>query len=124
MAVMIFAAVCPVVTWQSTVAGFRRRAARRHHRPESVLATDLAGRREAAPVPRHHGTGVGAAQRYAGTAAGGGRVRRARGKVGGLPAGFRFHDLRHYFASLLIASGADIKTVQARVRHASAKNYS
>jgi integrase len=31
------------------------------------------------------------------------------------------HDLRHYFASLLIASGTDIKTVQARLRHASAK---
>jgi integrase len=35
--------------------------------------------------------------------------------------GFRYHDLRHYFASLLIASGSDVKTVQARVRHASAK---
>ena len=32
----------------------------------------------------------------------------------------RFHDLRHYLASLLIASGADIKTVQARMRHATA----
>ncbi len=32
-------------------------------------------------------------------------VRAARGKVDGLPAGFRYHDLRHYFASLLIASG-------------------
>jgi len=31
------------------------------------------------------------------------------------------HDLRHYLASLLIASGADIKTVQARMRHASAR---
>ena len=31
------------------------------------------------------------------------------------------HDLRHYFASLLIASGADVKVVQARLRHASAK---
>lgn len=39
----------------------------------------------------------------------------------GLPEGFRFHDLRHYFASLLIANGADVKTVQARLRHASAK---
>jgi integrase len=29
--------------------------------------------------------------------------------------------LRHYFGSLLIASGADVKTVQARLRHASAK---
>ena len=48
-------------------------------------------------------------------------VRRTRTKVDGLPAGFRYHDLRHYFASLLIASGADVKTVQARLRHASAK---
>ena len=38
----------------------------------------------------------------------------------GLPAGFRYHDLRHYVASLLIAPGADVKTVQARLRHASA----
>ncbi|HLV75290.1 MAG TPA: tyrosine-type recombinase/integrase [Vulgatibacteraceae bacterium] len=48
-------------------------------------------------------------------------IRAARGKVDGLPGGFRYHDLRHYFASLLIASGADVKTVQARLRHASAK---
>ena len=47
--------------------------------------------------------------------------RTARKRVDGLPAGFRFQDLRHYFASLLIASGADVKVVQARVRHASAK---
>ncbi|MGR6582334.1 tyrosine-type recombinase/integrase [Rhodococcus qingshengii] len=38
-----------------------------------------------------------------------------------LPDEFSYHDLRHYLASLLIASGADIKTVQARMRHASAK---
>lgn len=48
-------------------------------------------------------------------------MRTARKKVPDLPAGFRYHDLRHYFASLLIASGADVKTVQARLRHASAK---
>jgi integrase len=41
--------------------------------------------------------------------------------VPGLPTGFRFHDLRHYFASLLIADGLDVKTVQARLRHSSAK---
>jgi integrase len=46
--------------------------------------------------------------------------RDARAKVEGLPDGFRYHDLRHYFASLLIADGADVKTVQARLRHASA----
>jgi integrase len=39
----------------------------------------------------------------------------------GLPDGFRYHDLRHYFASLLIANGADVKIVQARLRHGSAK---
>jgi integrase len=48
-------------------------------------------------------------------------MRKARKKVKNLPAGFRYHDLRHYFASLLIAQGADVKTVQARLRHASAK---
>jgi integrase len=48
-------------------------------------------------------------------------MRKARSEVKNLPAGFRYHDLRHYFASLLIADGADVKTVQARLRHASAK---
>jgi integrase len=47
-------------------------------------------------------------------------VADARPKVDGLPDTFSHHDLRHYFASLLIASGADIKNVQARMRHASA----
>jgi integrase len=48
-------------------------------------------------------------------------IRDIRDKVDGLPEGFTFHDLRHYFASLLIASGADVKTVQARMRHALAR---
>ncbi|KXK61965.1 integrase [Micromonospora rosaria] len=47
-------------------------------------------------------------------------VRSARQQVDGLPEGFRFQDCRHYFASLLIASGANVKVVQARLRHASA----
>jgi integrase len=47
-------------------------------------------------------------------------VRDARKSVKGLPEGFRYHDLRHYFASLLIASGLDVKVVQTRLRHASA----
>ena len=46
--------------------------------------------------------------------------RAARARVDGLPAGFRTHDLRHYFASLLIASGLDVKNVQTRMRHSSA----
>jgi integrase len=48
-------------------------------------------------------------------------MRKARREVKGLPAGFRYHDLRHYFASLLIASGGDVKVVQARLCHASAR---
>lgn len=47
-------------------------------------------------------------------------MRSARSKVAGLPEEFRFHDLRHYFASLLIGSGLDVKVVQTRLRHASA----
>lgn len=47
-------------------------------------------------------------------------VRSARTRVEGLPDGFRFHDLRHYFASMLIASGLDVKVVQTRLRHSSA----
>jgi integrase len=48
-------------------------------------------------------------------------VRDVRGQIEGAPDDFHFHDLRHYLASLLISSGADIKTVQARLRHSSAK---
>ncbi|MFC8037847.1 tyrosine-type recombinase/integrase [Paenarthrobacter sp. NPDC057355] len=47
--------------------------------------------------------------------------REARKSVPGLPEGFRFHDLRHYFASLLIAQGLDVKVVQKSLRHSSAK---
>lgn len=39
----------------------------------------------------------------------------------GLPAWATPHDLRHYFASVLIRSGASVKVVQARLGHASAK---
>lgn len=46
--------------------------------------------------------------------------REAKKQVAGLPEGFCFHDLRHYFASLLINKREDVKTVQARLRHASA----
>nr|WP_239150758.1 site-specific integrase [Streptomyces sp. SID8111] len=48
-------------------------------------------------------------------------MRRIRKQVAGLPDGFRFHDLRHFFASLLIAGGSDVKVVQQRLRHSSAK---
>jgi integrase len=41
-------------------------------------------------------------------------------KAAGLPTGTGFHSLRHYFASLLIRHGESVKTVQARLGHASA----
>ncbi|WP_253270454.1 tyrosine-type recombinase/integrase [Kocuria marina] len=41
----------------------------------------------------------------------------AKQQVDGLPEGFRFHDLRHYFASQLIGAGLDILAVQHAVRH-------
>jgi len=48
--------------------------------------------------------------------------RAARARVEGLlPEGFRIHDLRDYYASLLIGSGLDMKVVRTRLRHASAK---
>ena len=47
--------------------------------------------------------------------------REARAPVKGLPEGFRFHDLRHYFALLVIAHGLDVKVVQKSLRHSSAK---
>jgi len=48
-------------------------------------------------------------------------IRRARVKVDGLPERFTFHDTRHHYASLLIAGGADVKTIQTRMRHQSAR---
>lgn len=48
-------------------------------------------------------------------------VREARGRVPGLPERFTHHDCRHHYASILIAGGADIKTIQARMRHQSAR---
>lgn len=48
------------------------------------------------------------------------RAVRAAREPAGLPPAFRFHDLRHYLASLLIGSGADVKVVQRRLRHANA----
>lgn len=45
---------------------------------------------------------------------------RAAIETAGLPTGTGFHALRHYYASLLIRHGESVKTVQARLGHASA----
>jgi integrase len=47
-------------------------------------------------------------------------VWRAAVNAAGAPAGTGFHELRHYYASLLIRHGESVKVVQARLGHASA----
>jgi len=42
------------------------------------------------------------------------------GKQSGLPSWATFHDLRHFYASLLIAKGCSVKVVQSRLGHQSA----
>ena len=42
-------------------------------------------------------------------------MRRPRAQ---LPAGTRFHDLRHFYASALIAANLNPKIIQARLGHA------
>ena len=44
---------------------------------------------------------------------------RAR-PIAGMPAWATFHDLRHFYASLLIAKGCSVKAVQRRLGHQSA----
>jgi site-specific recombinase XerD len=45
----------------------------------------------------------------------------AQGRVAaGLPESVTFHDLRHHFASVLIAAGCSIKAVQSALGHANA----
>src|SRR5829696_3677677 len=46
-------------------------------------------------------------------------IRDAR-EVAGLPSSVTFHDLRHHFASVLIAAGCSIKAVQEALGHANA----
>ena len=46
--------------------------------------------------------------------------RRRAVKKAGLPAGTDFHELRHFYASLLIAHGESVKVVQSRLGHKSA----
>ena len=48
------------------------------------------------------------------------RVWRPAVQAAGLPAAVTFHALRHFYASLLIRHGESVKTVQARLGHASA----
>jgi integrase len=47
-----------------------------------------------------------------------GHCWQAAVKAAGLPTGTRFHDLRHFFASMLIAAGLNPKTIQVRLGHA------
>lgn len=49
------------------------------------------------------------------------KVWRPAVKAAGLREGTRFHDIRHYYASLLIRHGESVKTVQKRLGHATAQ---
>lgn len=49
-----------------------------------------------------------------------GEVWRRAVAAAGLPVGTHFHDLRHFYASLLIAHGESVKVVQARLGHKTA----
>ena len=49
-----------------------------------------------------------------------GKLFRAAVNRAGLPGSITYHDLRHYYASLLIRHGESIKTVQERLGHSSA----
>jgi integrase len=49
-----------------------------------------------------------------------GSVWRAAVAAAGAPTGAGFHELRHFYASLLIRHGESVKVVQARLGHASA----
>ena len=49
-----------------------------------------------------------------------GRIWRPAAAAAGLTTGTGMHALRHYYASLLIRYGESVKTVQARLGHASA----
>jgi integrase len=48
-----------------------------------------------------------------------GHCWRAAVEDAGLPAGTRFHDLRHCYASALIAANLNPKVIQARLGHTS-----
>ena len=49
-----------------------------------------------------------------------GEMWRRAAAIAGLPEWARFHDLRHFYASLLIARGCSVKAVQKRLGHQSA----
>ena len=49
-----------------------------------------------------------------------GEVWRPAVKKAGLARGTRFHELRHYYASVLIEAGESVKVIQARLGHKSA----
>ena len=68
-------------------------------RPSALLFTNTAGR------PQHRGSWA--------------KTWGSARDAAGLPAGVGFHALRHYFATLLIFSGANVKTVQLALGHSS-----
>ena len=79
-------------------------ALRKHVEELGVRASDLLFTLDGGPISR---------QAF-------GHKWRPVAKEAGLALGTGLHSLRHYYASLLIRHGESVKTVQARLGHASA----
>lgn len=84
--------------------------------PQEVTVRDVAGRASQQTVELVFTTEKGGPVRR-NTAS---RIIRRAVEAAGLPAGTTFHDLRHYYASLLIRHGQSVTAVQSRLGHATA----
>jgi integrase len=84
--------------------------------PREVLCRDAAGRTWTETVELVFTTAAGGPLRRNALS----RVWRPAVLAAGLPPGTTFHDLRHYYASLLIRHGESVKVVQSRLGHATA----
>lgn len=81
-----------------------------------MLWRDAAGREAREPVELVFTTEDGEPMRRSHVS----RAWRPAVERAGLPEGTSFHDLRHYYPSLLIRHGESVKVVQTRLGHATA----
>ncbi len=84
--------------------------------PRDVVCRDLAGRTRTETVEFVFTTETGGPIRRNALS----RAWRPAVEAAGLPDGTSYHDLRHYYASLLIGHSESVKVVQARLGHATA----
>ncbi len=84
--------------------------------PREIVCRDASGKSWTETVELVFTTGTGQPIRRNAFS----RVWRPAVEAAGLPDGTTFHDLRHFYASLLIRHGESVKVVQARLGHATA----